>query len=305
MVKKIIIAIAVVLLIPVIVFFFFPQVIFNLSINSARSSAGLEERQIEAGDNTIAYLEGGEGEVVFLIHGLGGNKDSWPAFAEHLTQDYRVIAIDLPGTGDSTKRETDVYSISAQVPRVKAFLNEKEISEMHLVGHSMGGSIAIKLAAENPGMISSLTLLNTDGVKAPERSEFEKLIAQGRNPLTVTSAEDLDNLLGFMFVNPPSIPGPIKRYLAGQAQEAAVYNTKIFWEIFGYDATSDLRKINTRTLIVWGDTDRRNHKSAIPVLERNLRNSRSMIIEDCGHFTMREKPEETAEAFLSFVKGEI
>jgi len=70
-----------------------------------------------------------------------------------------------------------------------------------------------------------------------------------------------------------------------------------------YMLESKLNKINAPTLIVWGDSDKLVHISSVPIFEKNIKNSKSVIIKECGHAPMLEKPAETAAAYQDFLKG--
>ena len=82
-------------------------------------------------------------------------------------------------------------------------------------------------------------------------------------------------------------------------------NEKIFNDILP-DLTvleSKLNKIIAPTLILWGDSDKLIHISSVPVFEKNIKNSKSVIIKECGHIPMIEKPVETASVYQDFLKG--
>ncbi|HNR89616.1 MAG TPA: alpha/beta hydrolase [Spirochaetota bacterium] len=303
--KTILIIVAVILLIPAIVFFGFPQVILNMSVNKARKAAGLTAKTVVVDEFTVEYLEGGSGEPVIMLHGLGGDKDNWAAFAKTITPSYRVIALDLPGSGESTKNLAALYGIALQSERLGKIASALGAAKFHLVGNGMGSVIASHFAISKPDKVLSLTLINTEAVPCPERSEFEKQVAVGKNPLSVTNVADFDNLLKFMFVTPPSIPGPIKRYLTKKSIANSDFNQKIFWDVFGedYKLAGELGKIKSRTLVMWGEKDNRVHVSCTKLLEKGIAKSAVVIIKDCGHFPMREKPDDAAKEFLKFVKG--
>jgi abhydrolase domain-containing protein 6 len=147
-------------------------------------------------------------------------------------------------------------------------------------------------------------MFNTDAITSPVPSEFDRLVDAGKNPLSVKSVDDFDSLLKFMFVNPPSIPGPIKGYLTAQSIKNGNFNQKIFYDAYSedYKLTSDLPKIKVKTLVLWGDKDKRTHVSSTDVIKKGLPGCKVVIIKDCGHFPMREKPDETAREYLAFVK---
>jgi len=111
-------------------------------------------------------------------------------------------------------------------------------------------------------------------------------------------------MLRFVFVKPPSIPKRIKEYLTKQSILNRSFNEKIFKEIINekYSLEHDLAKIKVKTLILWGDMDRIIHVSSTDTLEKGLANYTTAIIKNCGHTPMIEKPEETANHYLNFLK---
>src|SRR5438105_10937250 len=107
---------------PLLLYFAFPDTLVSLLLASARRRAGLHRAEAEIPGFHIVYLDGGHGEPLLLLHGLGAEKDAWTDTARHLTATYRVIAPDLPGFGESSKPDAAVYGIEAQVLHVAAFV---------------------------------------------------------------------------------------------------------------------------------------------------------------------------------------
>ena len=91
-----------------------------LEVEYAR--AGLTKRSVWVENRSYAYLEGGTGTPVVLLHGFAASKDNWIRFAAPLTKDHRVLALDLPGFGDTPALEGDTFGIEAQAERVHAVL---------------------------------------------------------------------------------------------------------------------------------------------------------------------------------------
>ena len=91
------------------VYFLFPGTVFNLLLKAERSVAGLKQHRIDVKGQHFAYLEGGTGDVVVLLHGFGANKDNWTRMARYLTPHFRVIAPDLTGFGESSPDPGDDY----------------------------------------------------------------------------------------------------------------------------------------------------------------------------------------------------
>jgi abhydrolase domain-containing protein 6 len=306
--KTIILPIAsVVIILAVIMYFIAPGYLYNKTINGLRKDAGLTMKSQSITDFTIVYLEGGTGDTIIMLHGFGGNKDNWLRLAKHFTPNYRVIIPDLPGFGETSKPANATYTIASQVERLNLLVRELKIKEFHLMGNSMGGCIAGTYAATYPERVKTLALLDSGGVRSPVKSELELLLEKGTNPFVIKNVADFDNLLALNFYKPIKIPSIVKKYLATEAAKDAKLNAKISSEIAGtdfYKLEEKLHMIKAPTLIVWGDSDKILDISALPVFEKNIKNAKSLIIKECGHLPMLEKPAETAAAYKNFLKGE-
>jgi pimeloyl-ACP methyl ester carboxylesterase len=280
--------------------------LYNNAIDGMRREANLTIKSVDIPDFKIVYAEGGTGDTIIMVHGFGGSKDNWLKIAKYFTPNYRVIIPDLPGHGESSKPQNANYNHMSQVERLNLFAKELKLTKFHLVGNSMGGNIAGNYAADYPEMVNTLALFDSSGVNPPIKSELFMLLEKGKNPLVVEEVNDYEKFLAFVFVKPPQSPAVINQYLEQQAIEYAPLKKKIgndIWADF-FILGEKLNKITAPTLIVWGDSDRVFHKSCVPIFEKNIKNSKSVIIKECGHLPMMEKPEETAKIYQDFLKGE-
>ena len=304
--KTLLIVIVALLLVPVVLYLAAPELLVGLAIDLERKSAGLSKGSIVVGDHTVVYLEGGEGETILLVHGFGANKDNWNRLAKYLTPSFHVVAVDLPGFGESTKRQDASYTIAAQAERLDSVAKALSLESFHVAGNSMGGNIAGRYAVRFPDKVLTLGLFNAAGVPhCPEKSEMAQLMERGENPLLIETPEDFDAMIKFAFVKPPWFPGIVKKMMADEWTQSRAFNEKVFSEIHT-EASSlvpDLPKIWTRTLILWGDTDRLLDVSCTEVLEKGLPSSTTVIMKDCGHVPMMERPEETAQHYLEFLQA--
>ncbi len=117
----------------------------------------------DVGGRKISYAGAGQdGDVVLLVHGYGGDRNSWLFLQEPLAARYRVYALDLPGHGTSTK-DVGEGSVSVLADAVTGVLDALGAERAHLVGHSMGGAVALAVAAQQPERIASLTLIAPSG----------------------------------------------------------------------------------------------------------------------------------------------
>lgn len=267
--------------------------------------AGLHERRTSVNDLDISYYEGGpqNAETVLLVHGFGADKSTWLWFARDLTQRYHVIAVDLPGFGDSN-RPHGSYDVGTQSERLAAFIDALSIRRLHLVGHSMGGHIAALYAARYPQQVASLALVANAGVTAPQRSAFfQRLEEQGDNPLLVESPPQFDQLLDWLFVALPQLPERIHQYLAQRAVDDSAHQRQIFEHLQQryLPLEPELPRVNAPTLLIWGDQDRILDASSIDVMKPLLADVSVMIMKGCGHAPMLERPQQTAGHYRQFI----
>lgn len=270
-----------------------------------RQLAGLDSRQVQVGEFNIHYYEGGPqgAETILMIHGFGADKDNWLRFSRPLTARYHVVALDLPGFGDSSKPEAS-YDVGTQVERLNAFAKAIGLHKLHLIGNSMGGHIAALYAARHPEEVLSVALLNNAGVNAPQASELFKRLDRGdANPLLVRNADDFSNMLDLLFVEKPPLPGSLKQYLAERAMASHDFNQKIFNQLREryIPLETELAKIQVPTLLLWGDQDQILDVSSIKVMQPLLKQPTVVIMQACGHLPMIERPEETAEHYQTFL----
>jgi len=303
--RKILVAILVVIAAAVAGYYAFPEKVAGYMINAARSKAGLTKNEIKIDDHTIVYLEGGKGPTILLLHGYTANKDNWTRFAGYLTKDYHVVIPDIPGYGESSKSMDSSYDLSHQISRLHKFAEVLKLKNFHIAGNSMGGFFAGIYAVRYPDEIISVGLFDAGGVTSLEKSAAIKMMEKGENPLVLKDSSDMSRLSALVFVNPPSLPYPLKKVIV----QAALANRKLYEKELKemnpdfFSLEKELPNIKAQTLILWGDQDKILDVSSVPVFEKGLKNHKTVIIKDCGHLPMIEKPQETATHYLDFIKG--
>ena len=168
----------------------------------------------------------------------------------------------------------------------------------------MGGHIAALYAARHPEQVLSVALLDNAGVTSPRKSEMFAMIERGEpNPLVVRRAEDFDALMRFVFVNPPPLPESLKRHFAEQSMANQAIYDKIFSQLREryVPLEPELPKIQVPTLLLWGEQDRVLDVSSIEVMKPLLKQPSVVIMPDCGHAPMIERPEDTARHYQAFL----
>ena len=272
-----------------------------------RQRADLSAKQITVGDLSIHYYEGGPraAQSIVMLHGFAANKDNWLRFARHLTSDYHVLALDLPGFGASDK-PAGSYDVGTQAERLAGILKALGIGKAHLIGNSMGGHISALYAARYPEQVLSVALFNNAGIDSPEPSELRQIIQRGEaNPLVVRSREDFERLLQFVFVEAPPLPDSLKDYFAAQATANSVHYDRVFNHLIEryIPLEPELGKIQAPTLLLWGEQDRVLHVSSIEVMQPLLRQPSVVVMANTGHAPMIERPQQSAEHYRAFLKA--
>ena len=263
----------------------------------------LHEGRVQAGGFDIAYLEGGQGEPLLLLHGFGADKDNFTRVSRFLTPQYRVIIPDLPGFGDSSKPDNVNYGIADQVERVHAFAQQMGLARFHLGGNSMGGHISMAYAAKYPAEVASLWLLDPGGTKAAYDSELRQHYLQTHEILLVAKTPaDFPRIMDFVMAKPPFFPHSFKQVLGERAAANYPLHSRIFAELNEHPYLMDdpMQHIAAPALIVWGRQDRVLNPKAVDTLKQILPNSQAILMDGIGHLPMIEAPAQAAADYLAF-----
>lgn len=285
--------------------YFYPPALMASARLVETHLAGLSSQVVTAGELDFAYYDGGPklGETIVMVHGFGADKDNWLRMARHFSDRYHVVVPDLPGFGESS-RPAGSYDVGTQAERLADFIQALGVGKVHLVGNSMGGHIVALYAARYPDRVRSLALFDNAGVTAPHKSELFDLLEQGRpNPLVVNRVSDYDRLMDFVFVDPPVLPAPLKRYLADRAIANQVHYEAVFQQLVQryIPLEPELPKIQAPTLLLWGDQDRVLDVSSLDVMKPLIPHASTVVMKGCGHAPMIERPAETARHYQAFL----
>ena len=244
----------------------------------------------------------GTGEPVLLIHGFGASSYSWRHVIEPLAQKNRVITIDLKGFGDSPKPRDDAYSVYEQARLVRNFILENDLKNLHIVGHSYGGGVAlavsIYLSASNPGLQKSLVLI--DSVAYPqELPGFVKILATPvLGPLityAVPNTFQVKNLLQIVYFNDDLIPQEaIDHYAADLGKPDAKYalltSVRQMLPTDLQQFSENYASLTIPTLIIWSREDEIVPLAVGKRLHENIPDSKLVIMSGVGHAVQEEKP---------------
>jgi pimeloyl-ACP methyl ester carboxylesterase len=137
----------------------------SATISGDVAAGTLVDGRVRLAGGELAYTRAGEGPVVLLIHGLGGTRRTWRALILGLAIRFTVIAPDLPGHGDSEPPAGD-YSLGAHACAVRDLLIALDHSRASILGHSLGGGVALQFAYQFPERTDRLVLISSGGLGA-------------------------------------------------------------------------------------------------------------------------------------------
>lgn len=246
-----------------------------------------------------------EAPAVILLHGFGASLDTWDKWASSLLADFRVIRFDLPGAGLTGADPTGNYSDVRGMQVLTALMDKLRIPRATLVGHSMGGRLAWRYAADNPGRVDKLVLVSPDGFasegfdygKAPEVPATFKLmpyffpkfmVRMSLEPAYANSSFLTDELIS-RYYDLMLAPGVRKAMIAKLEQSILP------------DPIPLLKRIEAPTLLIWGDKD-----AMIPIANaadyvRTLVKSTLITVPGVGHLAHEEASDATIVAVKEFL----
>ncbi|MBY6035021.1 alpha/beta hydrolase [Fictibacillus nanhaiensis] len=251
--------------------------------------------------------ENSDAKVIVLVHGFLSSTISFRQLLPFLTKNYKVIALDLPGFGQSEKSTSFIYRLCNYGQLIIDFLDKLNIQDAILIGHSMGGQVCMHAAKKAPNRINKLILLGCCSyVKRASRS----LIACSYLPLFTWGVRSwiqkkdikknlLDVLHDSKLVTQELIDGYSK-----PISEAAFINSliRLLRHREGDMSSEELEDIKQPILMLWGKEDK-----VMPVktgyrLKHDLPHAELIVYEKCGHLLMEEKPQEISAEIISFIE---
>ena len=240
----------------------------------------------------------GGGKPVILLHGFPMNAAVWSGFAPLLSTDYEVIAPDIPGFGASDLLPSP-FSLSDVGDAINLFVEHNNLSGAALIGHSLGGYVALEMVSKRPDLFSALGLFHSTALAdTPEKKETRTKVVDfiARNGAEAFTS----SFIGPLFADPqhPSIE-TVKEIAAGSPAETVTAYTIAMRD--RRDHTATLATLKMPVLFICGEKD-----GGIPVESIRKQAARCLyptvrILNGVGHMAMFEEPEGAAKAVHDFL----
>lgn len=262
----------------------------------------------------IAFLDEGQGEVVLLLHGMAGSSATWRSVIGPLSRKYRVIAPDLIGHGQSAKPRSD-YSLGAFAVFLRDLLDELGVTSATIVGHSLGGGVAMQFTYQHPDYCQRLILISSGGLGQEVGWALRLLSAPGAElilPIIAPSpvlagGEKVRSWLARFGIQTPRGDEIWSGYSSFADRETRHSFLRTLRSVVDYrgQSVSALNRLgvkaDTPTMAIWGDQD-----AIIPVEHAFAAyearpGTRLEVLTGVGHFPQVERPTEVVDLIDDFI----
>lgn len=231
---------------------------------------------------------------ILFLHGFGASLQTWDTWSQSLSNEYRVISVDLPGFGLTGEDPSGIYTDERSVEVLEAFLKALQISKVVLVGNSMGGKFAWQFTARYPNQVAKLVLISPDGYASPgiEYGKKPEIPAIAQLYRYFFSKTFLAMNLEPAYANPKTLNDDlVNRYydlmLAPGVRGAILARMQ---QTVLKDPVPSLANIQVPTLLIWGEKD-----AFIPISNSNdylkvMPNVKRVSLPNIGHLPQEEQP---------------
>ena len=231
----------------------------------------------------------GQGFPLVLVHGYLGSSEMWCLQRDYLSKFFRVISPALPGFGESHEAQS-LDSINDMAKFVINIIDEKKIDKFNLLGHSMGGMIVQEIAKLAGDRINKLICFATGSIgEIPGRfepiNETRKRLKKEGAKISFSRVPKKWFVKGDKDKNYYLCANAVKNVSLETADNALI-------AMKNWSGIHNLQNIKNETLIVWGDKDTSYNFDQVDTLNKNIKNSRLEIFENCSHNVHLEKPNE-------------
>ena len=256
-------------------------------------------------DHEIRYIDQGQGPVLVLVHGIGANLGTWRFVLPKLAEDFRVIALDLPGFGYSSKHPHQDYGLDAQADRLNAFLDQLGIQKAFICGVSMGAAISLWASKKRPERFARLVAMNPATSPRPSAFILKSMQGFSHRLHPIVNEGLVRQILKYVVARRELITNEtVRLYLdpfldGGHGVKTFVRATSV---LLDRRLPYQLADLEIPTLIVWGENDRLVPRSVVDALYRTLPSSEIVIHPTAGHHPMEDEPDWLVVQLTKFLK---
>ncbi len=261
----------------------------------------------------VHYVDEGEGPAIVFLHGFGGSTYSWRHLAAALSQRHRVVCLDFPGFGYSEHNARLPLGHEDHAKRVVRLMDLLGIPRAVIVGHSMGGGIAQRLAAKHPERVERLVLVASvhAGTKEPWERARRRLWGMGiAGPLMERSRRAVRRIVRPALIQMASEPEwvtdeVVEEYAAPLARPGTARALVALAHAAHEEAPADLGCIKAPVLVISGAKDIVVAPAVGHEIASAIPGAHHVVLEGAGHLMPDEEPERLQELLEAFLSGEL
>ncbi len=267
-------------------------------------------KYVQAGDIRLHYNEAGSGEAVIMLHGGGPGASGWSNFRTNIgafSETYRTMLLDLPQYGKSDPVVINGDATRYNAASIKAMFDELGVDKAHFIGNSFGGATSLRFAIDYPDRVGKLVVMGPagsgpsyfmprplEGIKAlnawwdnPSREQMAKIV----DLFVYDEKFKTDELIDM-------------RHNAGLSRPQHIEARRNSTNRVTPDFTSELHKVQAKTLIIWGRDDRFSPLDfALNMLWR-IPDAQVHVFPECGHWVQYEKSDEFNRLIMDFIAND-
>lgn len=245
-------------------------------------------------------IDQGGGPAVLLLHGIGGRASLWAQTIAALSDRHRVIAMDMPGYDGTSPA---LGSFEALADAAVALLDARGIASADVIGHSLGGMIALEIALRHPTRVRRLVIVASSAAFGSRDPAFRADFLAARLKPLDAGLGMMGAAIGLMPAMLGSAADPVVAKAAvaamGGVNEAAYRVTLEM--LTGFDRRADLPRLTQRTLLIAGDADMTAPPRGMARMADAMNVARMVVIPGAGHLVPLEAPEAFHAALLDFL----
>ena len=294
------------------------QEVFLKSIALGRQliKAQLYEAQIKDGKISYWKTNNSNPQTILFIHGFGDSKDGCYPLAMHLTRHFNMMAFDLPGFGSSFKDDHLAYNFETYGQWMQEFIDVVGCGPLHVVGNSLGGAMAMKLAELRPDLVKTLTLIDTAAVIDTRYASAYDDFIKGKVLFQIKTRSEFEAFWKTIFHRPPLLPIFLKDFIFEQFKANHDLYGRFILETFAgiksrHDVKLDklfmdsaLKAMKIPVHIMWGEYDKLFPLAYGQRAHELIPGSEFTVLKNVGHAPQVEAPHLTAKHIRKFIDRE-
>jgi pimeloyl-ACP methyl ester carboxylesterase len=284
-------------------------VFFGNKVSVIEIPSDIIKNSVYVDSGRIHYIDSGSGIPLIFIHGFGASMYCWRKNIGPVSEHFRTVALDLPGFGYSEKSLNSDYSLDEYTDVIIEFMDKMQIRDAILVGHSLGGGIALMVTLKYPERVRGLILIDTEAyaISPPFMLKVAKLPVLNSFIHHAIGEWVIRISLDRSYYNSSLITDKLVReyynpFLTenGKAAPIKLLQAMDFTKLG--EVALKYKEIRKKSLIIWGANDKISGLHLAHKLRNDLINSQLLIVPQSGHLVQEEQPDIVNRAIINFIK---